>query len=243
MKWVFTIILIISVSSSVQCQNAILGSGALSSYFGIDRMLIQDEIGSNLNYHSVGIPLPLIYRTKAGDYLIQSSLRYNRFNAVNNFTEGTMVGRFLRAGVNLNKRIDKLSTENSQIYLGADLKFHASLRRYENPRENYSYEGVINLRPNIIWFWNTGKGNVLRLNITPPLASFFILATRSDETTMSLTRTLDYNFTAKYTWNSTTALRWFAIYEYNLFRMISLPHEITLGSHILGVGLEYRFKK
>lgn len=212
---------------------------------GPQRLLLDDEIGSNLSYIGTGTVWLLRYGTIDSIRQHTISLHYTHTDFTNDLSEGIVESIQLSLRYQYQRKLLRLHRLGSSLYVGSYLKFGAFSRSYMYSSYPVTVDtgdlfGSIGLSSSIVKPIN--RHSFMQIKMSIPVVSYVVSREFVGSTIpewMSINRLIDYRFGITYT--QTLSKKWVfcADYHFLLYR-VDRANDVTYGGHRLVLGLGFR---
>ncbi|MGI9545307.1 MAG: hypothetical protein ACR2MX_18735 [Cyclobacteriaceae bacterium] len=208
---------------------------------GAQSFLLNDEIGSNLNYSGSAFAAALTYQASENKKRQAISLRYASPTITNDFNSSQIEGLLVMVDYSFQKKVTHFSSIQSDLYLGPYVRFQGFDRTFNFDRNTGSKDtgevfGSVGLSTSLAK--NFGAKNRFDASVGIPVLSYIF----SREFTGSFTneflwvnRLVDYRFQLDYQRKLQGNWSFQAGYGFNYYHA-DRTNDVNYGSHLFLVG-------
>jgi len=212
---------------------------------GIQRMSLNDEIGSNLTYAGTAATWLLSYTTVDTTRLHALNLRYARTSFTNDLSEGTASVTQLSLRYQYQPQLLRLNRLDANLYLGPYLSFNAFPRSYFFSPSSITTDtgdlfGSVGLSGTLIKPISVRA--FVQASMSVPIISYLLSREFTGSTTQEwafINQLIDYRFSISYI--RALSEKWvFRTDYYFLYYQVDRVNDVTYGGHRLIFGLGIR---
>ncbi len=218
----------------------------ISFSLGYKHYLINDEIGSNLNYSGSTVPFLIDYRAKKRGTNIWR-LRYDQSSLGNNFNESsTLTGYNGALEYHHLRSIEDWTPFGTDIEIGPSLKGLGFVREYQIGRlDNTTGEVATSLGFSLSARKALNDRHSISTFVNVSMISLLLSSEHNGYGVIKvypLGKQIDYNFQLQYSRSINERVRFQALY---LFRYFDLNrwNDVTFGSHTIALGLNFKLDR
>lgn len=208
---------------------------------GLQTFLVNDEIGSNLNYSGGALSAHAFF-TKLKEQTASSiHLYFSSPDLSNNFNNNGLAGIFGSLDYRLGFRVP-----STPVYLGPYAKIGGYTRTFQyrsNGLEIDSGDAFASLGLSALWVHSFPKEHRIQVSGSIPLLSFVVnreFAGSTTEELISLRRFWDYHFRIQYDTPSKGPVQLFVAYTFWFFSLDRVTR-VKYGSNFFELGLQINF--
>ncbi|MEM9674721.1 MAG: hypothetical protein ACFB15_04500 [Cyclobacteriaceae bacterium] len=212
---------------------------------GIQRMSVNDEIGSNLTYTGAAATWLLSYATVDTTRLHTLNLRYARTSFTNDLSEGRADGTQLSLRYQYQPKLLRFNRLDANLYLGPYLSFNAFPRSflyspYSVTTDTGDFFGSVGLSGTLIK--PISVRTFVQASMSVPVISYLLSREFTGSTTQDwafINQLIDYRFSISYI--RALSEKWVFRTDYNfLYYQADRVNDVTYGGHRLLFGLGIR---